>query len=62
MEERKLNVMFNKAGGNAGKNSLTTRISLPKAWLDILQITPDEREVILQFDGEKIIIKKSSDK
>lgn len=60
MEKRKLNVIFSKAGGNASKNSYNTKITLPKVWLDIMQITPEDKEIIAEFDGEKIIIKKSS--
>lgn len=60
MEQRKRNVIFNKVGGTASKNATAAKISLPKEWLDKMQITPGEREVILEFNEEKIIIKKSS--
>lgn len=60
MEERRLNVMFNKAGGTAGKGSYTTRMTIPKAWLDKMNVTKEDREVTVIFDEEKkeIIIKK----
>lgn len=57
-EKRKVKVLINKAGGNAGKNSLNYKISLPTNWIKELKITPENRDVIIAFDGEKIIIKK----
>ena len=59
MEKRKLKIMFQKAGGNAGKNSYNTRMSVPKEWLNKMNITKDDREVDVYFDGKKIIIEKS---
>lgn len=56
MEQRILRVMFNKAGGNASKNSLSSRISIPKKWLNIMGVTKECREVLMSFDGNKIII------
>ena len=58
MEERKLKISFNKSGGTAGKGGVTTRVTLPKTWIDKMEITQEEREVTVTFDGEKIIIKK----
>lgn len=54
MEERKINVMFNKSGSG----SMTTRIALPKSWVDKMNVTSDEREVSLVFDGERIEVIK----
>ena len=55
-----MKVMFNKAGGNASKAALTSRISLPRAWMDILSISPGDRDVVLTLDAENntITIKK----
>ena len=60
MEERKLNISFNKSGGTAGKGGITTRVTLPKTWIDKLGITPDDREVNVSFDGEKILITRQN--
>lgn len=57
-EKRKMKVIFNKAGGNAGRTSVGTRISLPKTWIDKMNITPEEREVLLSFKNKKITIEK----
>ena len=55
---RELKVMFNKSGGTESKNSYSPKISIPKAWLDDMEITLDEREVIAVYEDKKIIIKK----
>lgn len=57
-EVRELKVMFNKSGGNASKNSYSPKLSIPKVWLDKMNVTLDEREVKAKFDGSKITIEK----
>ncbi len=57
-EQRELKVMFNKSGGTASKNSYSPKISIPKAWLDDMNITLDEREVNAVYEDKKIIIQK----
>ena len=59
MESKKMNVMINKAGGNAGSNSYNYRISIPTNWAKQLGVTLDDRAVDMEFDGEKIVIKKT---
>ena len=56
MEERKLNIIFNKSGSG----SINTKVSLPVTWVKQMGITKDNREVIAEFNEEKqeIIIKK----
>lgn len=46
--------MFN----NDGKGTYTNRISLPKTWIAQMGITKEEREVIVKFEDNKIIIEK----
>lgn len=58
MEKRNANIIFSKAGGNAGKNSYNTKISLPKAWVDDMGFNVDDRKAILEYDDEKITIRK----
>lgn len=57
-ESRVLKIMFNKSGGTASKNSYAPKLSIPKSWLDSMDINLEDREVILHFDGEKITIEK----
>lgn len=56
MEERKLNIIFNKSGSG----STNTKVSLPVTWIKQMGITKDNREVIAEFNEKKqeIIIKK----
>lgn len=58
MEQRILKVIFSKAGGNASKNSYTAKLSIPSKWLEKMQITKEDREVLVSFQDNKIIIKK----
>ena len=50
--------MINKAGGTAGKDSVNYRVSLPAPWVKSMGLNENDRELKLEFDGEKIIIKK----
>ncbi len=59
MEKRNANVIFGKAGGNASKNSYTCKISLPKTWIDRMGLNPEQREVRLDFDGDRITIERT---
>ena len=58
METRKRRLMINKAGGTAGKDSVNYRVSLPAPWIKDMGLNENDRELELEFDGEKIIIKK----
>lgn len=58
METRKRRLMINKAGGTAGKDSVNYRVSLPAPWVKSMGLNENDRELKLEFDGEKIIIKK----
>lgn len=57
-----MRIMFSKAGGNASKNAYTCRTSIPKKWLDEMGITPDERDIILEFHGDRIVLMKGDGK
>lgn len=51
---RELKIMFN----NDGKGNYTNKISLPKTWVAQMGVTSEEREVIVKFEDNKIIIEK----
>lgn len=58
MEKRTLKISFGKSG-NGGVNP---KLSIPKSFLDKMNVTQDEREVEMLFDEEKMsitIIKKN---
>ena len=56
--EVKRNVMINKAGGTAGRNSVNYRISLPAEMIRAIGITEFDRSVNVKFVDGKIIIEK----
>lgn len=58
MEERKLNVMINKAGGNASPNALSYRITIPSSWAKEMGISKEDKSVTVLFNGEEITIRK----
>lgn len=59
---RELKVMFNKSGGTASKNSYSPKISIPKSWLDDMNITLEEREIVAKYENNKITIEKKEEK
>ena len=56
--ERTLNIMFQKSGSG----SISSRLALPKEWINSMCITPDNRQVTALFDEDKkqIIIKPAN--
>ena len=64
MEKTKRNIMINKAGGTASKGGLTYRVSLPAEVIRLLEVTPEDREVILEWDDKENCLKiyKNNDK
>lgn len=59
-EERTLRCLISKPGGSASKGALMYRVSIPTAWAVAMGITTNDRELKCTFDGDKIIIAKSS--
>lgn len=60
IKERKANILINKAGGTAGPEGKSYRVVLPPVWAKQLGITLENREVLLQFDGECITIRRAA--
>lgn len=54
MEKRNLKISFNKSGSG----SITPKISLPKVWIDAMEIDLDNRDVTVAFENGKITIEK----
>lgn len=46
------------AGGTAGKDAKTYKVSVPSAWAATMGISGAQKEIELQFDGQQIVIKK----
>ena len=54
MERRIAKLIVGKAGGTAGKDSKTYKVSLPSKWVAELGLTDTKMEI--SFDGERIMI------
>ncbi|MBR8701661.1 hypothetical protein IX317_001665 [Fusobacterium sp. DD29] len=56
MEKRELTISFSKSGAG----NFSPRITLPKKWIDKMEISQEQRqvEVIFNEDTKEIIIKK----
>lgn len=54
MEVRNAKVSFNKSG----RGSLTPKVTLPMSWIKAMNISEDDRNINIIFDGDKIIIQK----
>ena len=59
IEQRKAKILIKKAGGTAGADAKNYRVALPSAWINELGIDEESREVVLQFDGESITIRRA---
>ena len=54
MERRIAKLIVCKAGGTAGKDSKTYKVSLPSKW--IAELSPTDSKMEIAFDGERIIV------
>ena len=59
MKKIERNIIFNKAGGNAGKKSYSYKLSLPADAVEALGVTVEDRSVSLKIEEGKVIIEKS---
>lgn len=59
MRELERNVIFCKAGGNAGRNSYSYKISLPADAIEALGVTPDNRSVLMRIQDGKVVLEKN---
>lgn len=58
MEIRHGKIIAHASGGTAGKDSNTYKITLPSLWIKEMNLSENEREVELSFDGSRITIEK----
>lgn len=59
--QAKRNIMINKAGGTAGKNSVNYRLSLPADMVRAIGVNEDDRSVLLRLGENRIVIEKAAD-
>lgn len=55
MEKRNLKLIVNKDG----HGTTNYKIALPKVWIDKMDLSQENRNVIVSFDENKIIIEKA---
>ena len=55
---RSRKVTWVKSGGNASRSAVSTKLYIPKIWLDVMSAGKDERNLEMIFDGDEIRIKK----
>ena len=56
LESRQLRVMPSKPGGTSRGKSLSFRVILPRPWLAAMGVDQDARDVVVSFDGTRIIV------
>ena len=59
MEIRRANMIIGVAGGTAGRNAKTYKLSLPSSWVKELGLDQESRQVELHFDGEQIVVRRA---
>lgn len=57
-ETRKAKMFMGSPGGNAGKGASYYRVGIPPVWAQAMGVTSEERDLLLTFDGERVIIEK----
>ena len=56
LESRQLRVMPSKPGGTSRGKSMSFRVILPRPWLSAMGVDQENRDVIVSFDGSRIIV------
>ena len=51
-------IAFSKGTGNSSQNSYSTSLYIPAQWLYELEISKDDNKILMEFNGEKIVITK----
>ena len=59
MEMRRGNLIIGTAGGTAGSNAKTCKVSLPSTWVKAMGLDAREKALELAFDGAQIVIRKA---
>lgn len=58
MERRTAKINISSAGGTAASGSKTCKITLPTAWMEVMGVAAERRELELAFDGTKITLSR----
>lgn len=57
-EQRNMRAIVGLVGGNAGKDTVSFKTSIPSSWARAMGISKEDRDILMTFDGEKIVISK----
>ena len=58
-EVRKARMLMGSPGGNAGKGASYYRVGIPPIWAQMMGVSSDDRDLLLTFDGKRVIIEKA---
>lgn len=61
MERRTAKINISSAGGTAASGSKTCKVTLPTAWMEVMGVAAERRELELAFDGTKITLSRRLD-
>lgn len=56
IEKRSMRMIVSQGGGPPGKKKTIYKLSIPIPWARALNITKEDPEVVMCFDGDKIVI------
>ena len=56
---RKAKMLMGNPGGNAGKGASYYRVGIPPVWAQMMGVSAEERDLLLTFDGKRVIIEKA---
>lgn len=59
MKIRRGNLIIGTAGGTAGKDAKTYKVSLPSTWVKAMGLDAQDKTLELAFDGEQIVVRKA---
>lgn len=57
-ETRKVNLIVGKVGGNASDSAESYKIAIPTKWIKEMNLSKEQKDILLSFDGEKITVFK----
>ena len=51
-ETRKVNLIVGKVGGNASDSAESYKIAIPTKWIKEMNLSKEQKDILLSFDGE----------
>lgn len=62
METKCKKIRFSKSTNKTGSISYSANVVLPASWVREMGLSKEDKDVVINFDGRKIIIKKGGEK